>query len=110
MFILDYEIAELDMEDELAKLKIKKIKNPKDIADTIKGTQIKYGCTIKDTRKAAIRMRDRKAHYVVVLTTTAKLIRMTHNRGATTNKYLTEMHMQWRIENKSGGNKDKKVN
>ena len=41
-FATDDEIAEMDMEDELTKLKIKKNKNPKDIADAIVAIQIKY--------------------------------------------------------------------
>ena len=105
-FAPDDEIAEMDMEDELAKLKIKKNENPKDIADAIAAIQIKYGCVINDARKAAIIMRAGKAHYAAVLTTTANLIRITKSRGATANEYLTEMHMQWRIENKSGGKDD----
>ena len=35
-FTPDDEIAEMDMEDELAKLKIKKNENPKDITDAIR--------------------------------------------------------------------------
>ena len=39
-FAPDDEIAEMDMDDELAKLKIKKNENPKDIADAIAAIQI----------------------------------------------------------------------
>ena len=59
-FTPDNEIAEMDMEDELAKLKIKKNENPKDIVDEIAAIQIKYGCVINDARKTSIIMRAEK--------------------------------------------------
>ena len=94
-FAPDDDIAEMDMEEELSKLRIKKSKNPKDINDSIAAISIKYGCKLNDKRKAAIILRAGRAHYAAVLTATTTMIRTTKGRAATPKELLDDMYTQW---------------
>ena len=47
-FAPDDDIAEMETEEELLKLRIKKNESPKDIDDSIAAISIKYGCKLSD--------------------------------------------------------------
>ena len=95
-FAPDDDVAEMDMEDALAKIRLGAKEDPWDLNDKIAAVQIKYSHKIADTRKAAIIMRAGKAHYAAVMATTSQVIRIRHSRPAQAKELLAEMHTQWR--------------
>ena len=76
------------MEDDLSKSKIKRMENPKDIADSIAAIQVKYSCTIDENWKVVIIMHAGKAHYASILTATSNLIQETKNCELTPKEIL----------------------
>ena len=105
-FAPEDDIAEMDMEDELAKIRITAKEDPWKVVDKIAVGQIKYSKAISEVRKVAIIIRAGKSHYAQVITATSQLIRRTENRPATSRELLNEMRTQWRIENRGGANED----
>ena len=97
-FAPDDDVAEMDMEDALAKIKLGAKEDPWDLNDKIAAVQIKYSHKIPDTRKATIIMRAGKVHYAAITASTSQMIRMRHSRAAQAKELLAEMHTQWRIE------------
>ena len=103
------DIAEMDMEEDLAKIRIGAKEDPWNVNDKIGAVQVKYGCTINEKRKAAIIIRAGKMHYASVLTSTSQLVRQLHSRQATSRELMNEMRAQWRIESKTNGNNEDDV-
>ena len=73
-FAPDDDVAEMDMEDALAKIRLGAKEDPWDLNDKIAAVQIKYSHKIADTRKAAIIMRAGKAHYAAIMASTSQVI------------------------------------
>ena len=67
-------IAEMNMEDELAKLKINGKDDPRGIDDEIAKIKMRYGVPLSDSRKAAIIMRAGRKNYASTLTTGTQTI------------------------------------
>ena len=70
-------IAEMNMEDELAKLKINSRDNPRGIDDEISKIKMRYGVPLSDDRKAAIIMRVGRKNYASTITTGTPTIQLT---------------------------------
>ena len=105
-FAPDDDIAEMDMEDELAKVRISAKEDPWKVIDKIAAIQTKYSKIIDEKRKLAIIIRAGKQHYAQVMTATSQLIRHTEKRSPTSREMLNEMRTQWRIENRGPTSED----
>ena len=90
-------IAEMNMEDELAKLKINGKDDPRGIDDEIAKIKMRYGVPLSDDRKAAIIMRVGRKNYASTLTTGTQTIVLTQGRKPYSKELLDLMHTQWRI-------------
>ena len=68
-FAPDDAIAQINMEEDLAKLKVNARNNPRNIDDKIVAIKMRYGVPLLDTRKAVIIMGAGKKVYASTLTT-----------------------------------------
>ncbi len=94
-FGLDDDVAVMDMENDLCKIKLHKKKDPKDLLDDIAAVKVWYGCALSSDKKAAVVVRVGKFDYAVVITVTGTTIRAGSNGGATAEELVTEMHKQF---------------
>ena len=60
----DDDMAVMDKDDDLRKMKLHKKKNPKNILDDIAVVKVQYGCAFLDGKKASVVVRTGKFNYV----------------------------------------------
>ncbi len=53
-FALDDEVADMNVEEDLRKIKLSKIRNPKKLLDNIAAIKIQYGYVLPGTKKASM--------------------------------------------------------
>ena len=61
-FAPDDDIAEMEQEEALSKIKLSKSKNPKDVLDEIAAIESNYGVTLEEKKKSALMLRLGKDH------------------------------------------------
>ena len=96
----------MNMEEDLAKLKINIKDDPKMIDDKIVAIKMRYGVPLLDKRKAAITMRAGKKVYASMLTTGMHIILLVKSQAPTAKELLSVIHRHWRIS--GSGNEDER--
>ena len=66
----DDNVAVMDMEDDLRKIKLHKKKDPKDLLDNIAAVEVRYGCVLSPEKKAAVVVHAGNFDYAAVITVT----------------------------------------
>ena len=105
----DDNVAVMDMEDDLQKIKLHKKKDPKILLDDIAAVEVQYGCVLLKDKKAAVVVHTGKFDYDAVITVTGTTIRANHARVPTAKELATEIHKQYCIpggRNKEADNDD----
>ena len=69
-FAPDDDVAEMDMEDDLRKIKCARTCDPKKILDNSVAIKVQYGCVLSASKKTAIVVQAGRANYVPVITIT----------------------------------------
>ena len=87
----------MDMEDDLQKIKLQKTRDPKKLLDDIAAVEVQYGCMLTETKKAGVVIRAGKTHYASLMAMMGSTTRAAHNRNATAEELVAEMHLQYRI-------------
>ena len=67
--------------------------------------EVRYGCTLSDTKKAAVVVRAGRKDYAAVITMTGTSVRVAHSRAATAKELTDQMYKQWRIAGNQAGEK-----
>jgi len=62
-------MSEMPMENELMKLKLKKMEDPMDLDDCIAGVTVKYGCIVEEKKKYKTIIRANKNIYSGMIST-----------------------------------------
>ena len=94
----DDDIAEMEMEEELDKIKLTASKDPNTILDDIARIQVKYSCSLDEKKKAATVMRAGRKVYAQQIASTVEIKKEVHSRVPTANELVQAMHKQWRIK------------
>ena len=98
------DVAVMDMEDELCKIKLHNKKDPKNLLNDIAAVEVRYRCVLSPDKKAAVVVCTGKFNYAAVITVTGTTIRAGSNRGATAEELVAKIHRQFCIL--GGKNKD----
>ena len=93
----DDDMAVMDMEDDLHKIKLHKKNDPKDLLDDIAAVEVRYRCTLLPDKKAAVVVRTGKFDYAAVIKVTGTTVRGSKAQGATAEELVAEMHKQYCI-------------
>ncbi len=96
-FVPDDEMAEMDMEDNLRKIKLQKTRDPKKLLDDIAAVEVQYGCMLAETKKAGVVICAGKTHYASLMAMMGSATRAAHNRNETAEELVAEMYLQYRI-------------
>ena len=99
------DIAAMEMETEVAKIKLKKGENPKTLTEKMANIEVRFGMPIDDKKRTGVVLRCGKDHYAESMTATSVSIRRTEKRAATCDELLADMYTQWRIQNNTSGGK-----
>ena len=103
LFAPEDDVAEMEMEDEMSKLKLDKKKDPKTLLEDMAAIEVRYGCALSEKKKAAVIIRAGKKDYATIMAVTGTSIRGARNRAATAKELTLEMHKQWRIQGNVAG-------
>ena len=88
----DDDVAVLDMDDDLCKIKLHKRKNPNNPLEDIAEVKVQYKCVLLKEKKAAVMVRAGKFNYAAVITVIGTTVRANHARGATDKELVAKMH------------------
>ena len=91
-FAPDDDVAEMDMEDDLRRIKCAKQRDPKKILTDIAAVAVQYSCNLSDSKKAACGVRAGRANYAAIIAVTGTSIRGQHNRAVTGEELVAEIH------------------
>ena len=100
------DLAEVEMEEALLKIKLGKNEDPKKLNDKIAEIQIKYSCSISDERKCVTIMKAARQQYASSLAMYKMQVHMKHGRNPNSTEYLEAMHYEWRIRGDSYNQRD----
>jgi len=95
-------MSSVEMEDQLAKIKIGKNDDPLDIDDKMAEVQIQFGCVLTEDQKLTWIIKIARGNYASEITNCTKLYNMVHGRKPTPQEMLDTLHECWRV---GGGKK-----
>ena len=103
----DNDVAEMEMDDDLGKLKLPRDNDPKELLADMVAIEVQYKYHMTERKKAAAVSQAGSNDHSVVMTMTSSMAKTTFKRSGTAAKLVAEMHKQYRIAGHKTGKKSK---